>query len=111
MSIENKAKVFNLIANDSKINETKQPFLNYRNTKLDLFISADDGVDIDLAFKILHDTNDNNGTILHRILDPGDECYSEITALYNKFKDKPEYDEILNALIFRYKKGSNKFWI
>lgn len=108
MSIENKAKVFNLIANDSKINETKQPFLNYRNTKLDLFISADDGVDIDLAFKILHDTNDNNGTILHRILDPGDECYSEITALYNKFKDKPEYDEILNALIFRYKKGSKQ---
>lgn len=108
MSIENKAKVFNLIANDSKINETKQPFLNYRNTKLDLFISADDGVDIDLAFKILHDTNDNNGTILHRILDPGDECYSEIIALYNKFKDNPEYDEILNALIFHYKKGSKQ---
>lgn len=108
MSIANKAKVFNLVANDSKINEIKQPFLNHGNTKLDHFISAHDDVDIDLAFKILHDTNDNNGTILNRILDPTDECYSEITALYNKFKDNPEYDGILNDLIFRYKNGSKQ---
>ena len=108
MSIENKVKVFNLIANDSKLNETKQPYLNHSNTKLDNFISASDEVDIDLAFRILHNTNDNNGTILNRILDPSDECYSEIIALYNKFKDNPEYDEILNALIFRYKKGSKQ---
>lgn len=108
MSIANKAKVFNLVANDSKINETKQPFLNHGNTKLDHFISAHDGIDIDLAFKILHDTNDNNGTILNRILDPSDECYSEITAIYNKFKDNPEYDGILNDLIFRYKNGSKQ---
>lgn len=108
MSIENKAKVFNLIANDSKLNETKQPYLNHSNTKLDNFISASDEVDIDLAFRILHNTNDNNGTILNRILDPSDECYSEIIALYNKFKDNPEYDEILNALIFHYKKGSKQ---
>lgn len=108
MSIANKAKVFNLVANDSKINETKQPFLNHGNTKLDHFISAHDGIDIDLAFKILHDTNDNNGTILNRILDPSDECYSEITALYKKFKDNPEYNEILNDIIFQYKKGSKR---
>ena len=108
MSIENKVKVFNLIANDSKLNETKQPYLNHSNTKLDNFISASDEVDIDLAFRILHNTNDNNGTILNRILDPSDECYSEIIALYNKFKDNPEYDEILNALIFHYKKGSKQ---
>lgn len=108
MSIEKKTKVFNLIANDSKLNETKQPYLNHGNTKLDNFIGASDEVDIDLAFRILHDTNDNNGTILNRILDPSDECYSEITAIYNKFKDNPEYDGILNDLIFRYKNGSKQ---
>ncbi len=108
MSIANKAKIFNLVANDSKINETKQPFLNHGNTKLDHFISAHDGIDIDLAFKILHDTNDNNGTILNRILDPSDECYSEIMALYKKFKDNPEYNKILNDIIFQYKKGSKQ---
>lgn len=108
MSIEKKVKVFNLIANDSKLNETKQPYLNHGNTKLDHFISASDEVDIDLAFRILHNTNDNNGTILDRILDPSDECYSEIIALYNKFKDNPEYDEILNHIIFCYQKGSKQ---
>lgn len=108
MSIEKKTKVFNLIANDSKLNETKQPYLNHGNTKLDNFIGASDEVDIDLAFRILHDTNDNNGTILNRILDPSDECYSEIIALYNKFKDNPEYDKNLKDIIFEYQKGNKQ---
>ena len=85
LPIEKKAKIFNLVANDSNLDETKRPFLNHGNTKLEHFISCSDKVDIDLAYRILHDTNDNNGTILNRILQPGDECYSEITALYKKF--------------------------
>lgn len=108
LPIEKKAKIFNLVANDSNLDETKRPFLNYGNTKLERFIRCSDKVDIDLAYRILHDTNDNNGTILNRILQPGDECYSEITALYNKFKDNPEYDEILNDIIFKYQKGSKQ---
>ena len=106
--LKKKAKIFNLVANDSNLDETKRPFLNYGNTKLERFIRCSDKVDIDLAYRILHDTNDNNGTILNRILQPGDECYSEITALYNKFKDNPEYDEILNDIIFKYQKGSKQ---
>lgn len=108
LPIEKKAKIFNLVANDSNLDETKRPFLNHGNTKLEHFISCSDKVDIDLAYRILHDTNDNNGTILNRILQPGDECYSEITALYKKFKDNPEYNEILNDIIFQYKKGSKR---
>lgn len=108
LPIEKKAKIFNLVANDSNLDETKRPFLNYGNTKLERFIRCSDKVDIDLAYRILHDTNDNNGTILNRILQPSDECYSEITALYNKFKNNPEYDEILNDIIFQYKKGSKQ---
>lgn len=106
LPIERKAKIFNLIAKDSNLEETKLPFLNHGNTKLDYFISCSDKVDIDLAYRILHDTNDSNGTILNRILDPNDECYSEIIALYNKYKDNPEYDDILNSIIFRYKNGN-----
>ena len=99
LPVEKKAKIFNLIANDSNLEETKLPFLNHGNSKLDHFINCSDKVDIDLAYRILHDTNDSNGTILNRILDPNDECYPEIIALYNKYKDNPEYDDILNSIL------------
>ena len=106
LPVKKKAKIFNLIANDSNLEETKLRYLNHGNSKLDHFINCSDKVDIDLAYRILHDTNDSNGTILNRILDPNDECYPEIIALYNKYKDNPEYDDILNSIIFRYKNGN-----
>lgn len=107
LSIQNKSKIFDLIANTKNLEETKTSYLNYNNTRLDIFLQCADNVDIDLAFKILLDKKDSNGAILVRVLHP-DESISEIKELYLKYKDNTEFDNILPGIIIRYKKDNKK---